>query len=65
MVYEEWESSKDLEAHLKSHWYNAMFNHPSSYSLVSAETNKLRFDIKEGVYLENGIPTGYCRDEFK
>ena len=65
VVYEECENSKDLGAYLKSHWYKTMSNHPISFSLVSAETNKLRIDIKEAVYLENGIPTGYFRNEFK
>ena len=63
VVYEEWESGADLEAHLQSDWYRNMFAHLSQYSIGSAEINKFRVDLKEPVYNEIGVATGYFSDE--
>ena len=63
VVYEEWESGADLEAHLKGEWYLNMFGHLAQYNILNAETNKYRVDIKEPVYGEDGVATGYFTDE--
>ena len=65
VVYEEWESGADLEAHLKGDWYLNMFRHIAQYNILNAETNKFRVDIKEPVYGEDGVATGYFSDEAK
>ena len=33
IVFEEWESGTDLEAHLKGDWYRDMFAHLSQYTI--------------------------------
>ena len=63
VVYEEWESGADFEAHLKGEWYLNMFGHLAQYKILNAETNKFRVDIKEPVYGEDGVATGYFTDE--
>ena len=60
-MYEEWESGADLEAHLKGDWYRNMFGHLAQYNILSAEINKFRVDLKEPVYGEDGIATGFSR----
>ena len=55
VVYEEWESGADLEAHLKGEWYLNMFGHLAQYNILNAETNKFRVEIKEPVYGEDGV----------
>ena len=65
VVYEEWESSTDLEVHLQSEWYRDMFSHLAQYNIISAETNKFRVDLKEPVYREDGIATGFFSDEMR
>ncbi len=63
VVYEEWESGADLEAHLKDEWYRNMFGHLSQYNILNAEINKFRVERKEPVYGEDGVATGYFSDE--
>ena len=63
VVYEEWESGADLEAHLKGEWYLNMFGHLAHYNILNAETNKFRVEIKEPVYGEDGVATGFFSDE--
>ena len=59
----EWESSADLDAHLQGVWYRDMFGHLAQYNVINAETNKFRVDVKEPVYGEDGIATGFFSDE--
>ena len=63
VVYEEWESGADLEAHLQGEWYRNMFGHLAQYNIINAETNKFRIDVKEPVYGDDGIATGFFSDE--
>ncbi len=65
VIYEEWESEADLEAHLRGKWYINMHSHLSQYNLIHAETNKFRVDLKEPVYGEDGVATGFFSDENK
>ena len=34
VVYEEWDSGADLEAHLKGEWYLNMFGHLAQYNIL-------------------------------
>jgi quinol monooxygenase YgiN len=63
VVQEEWESGADLEAHLRGDWYRDMFGHLAQYNIISAEINKFRIALKEPVYGEDGIATGFFSDE--
>lgn len=63
VVYEEWESEADLEAHLQGDWYRNMFGHLAQYNIIAAETNKFRVELKEPVYNGNGVATGYFSDQ--
>ena len=63
VVYEEWESEDDLEAHLQGDWYRNMFGHLAQYSIINAEINKFRVEFKEPVYNSDGVATGYFSDQ--
>jgi len=63
IVFEEWESGADLDAHLKGDWYRDMFAHLSQYTILSADINKYRVTLKELVYGDDGIASGYFSDE--
>ena len=61
MVYEEWTSSENLEAHLNSHFYRDMGGHLSSFERVqtTAPILKYRVELQEPVYDENGVAKGH------
>ena len=65
VVYEEWESAEDLEAHLRDHWYDDMRAHLGKYNLLGAETNKYRVTLKEPVYGPDFVASAYFSDEEK
>ena len=63
VVYEEWESGADLEAHLQGEWYRNMFGHLAQYNIISAETMKFRVDVYVSVFGVDGVATGFFSDE--
>ena len=63
IVFEEWDSGADLDAHLKGDWYRYMFAHLSQYTILSADISKYRVTLKELVYGDDGIASGYFSDE--
>jgi quinol monooxygenase YgiN len=56
-VFEEWESSEDLQVHLEGEAYFGMLGHLGSYTILSAETLKYRCDLSEPVYGPDGVAT--------
>jgi quinol monooxygenase YgiN len=63
IVFEEWDSGADLDAHLKGDWYRDMFAHLSQCTILSADIHKYRVTLKELVYGDDGIASGYFSDE--
>ena len=59
-VYEEWESSETLDAHLSSHWYRDMGAHLATYRRKPRDTviKKYRVDFEEPVYDATGVARG-------
>ena len=62
-MFEEWDSGADLDAHLKGDWYRDMFAHLYQYTILSADISKYRVTLKELVYGDDGIASGYFSDE--
>jgi quinol monooxygenase YgiN len=59
-VFEEWETSEDLSAHLSSHWYADMRAHMGKFRRTGASVRKYRVDLSEPVY----DATGKARGDF-
>ena len=61
MVYEEWTSSENLEAHLNSHFYRDMGAHLGSFDRIQTDSPilKYRVDLQEPVYDETGVAKGH------
>jgi len=61
MVYEEWTSSEELEAHLNSRFYQDMGAHLSSFERVQTDSPimKYRVDLQQPVYDETGVAKGH------
>lgn len=63
-VYEEWESSETLEAHLQGHWYRDMGAHLAKYPRKPSQNviKKYRVEHEEPVYDETGVARGHFKD---
>lgn len=57
-VYENWDSSEDLCAHLAGPYYMKMLAHMGSYDVYNVEVSKCRPEIEEPVYDPEGKPRG-------
>ena len=55
-VYEYWESTEDLAAHLAGPYYAQMLRLLGQYGAESAEVSKFRIDHEEPVYDPEGKP---------
>ncbi len=55
-VYENWESTEDLAAHLAGPCYAQMLALLGKYNVTSAEVSKFRTDLEEPVYDPEGRP---------
>jgi len=55
-VYENWESTEDLAAHLAGPYYSAMLGILGQYGVENAEVSKFRVDLEEPVYDPEGRP---------
>jgi quinol monooxygenase YgiN len=55
-VYEYWESTQDLAAHLAGSYYAQMLGLLGEYGAENAEVSKFRVDLEEPVYDEQGKP---------
>lgn len=56
-VFEEWDTTETLAAHLIGKAYHGMLAHLQRFSILAAETLKYRFDQREPVYRADGIAT--------
>jgi len=57
-VYENWESSEDLSAHLAGKYYAQMLGILGSYELLDTSVSKFKIAIEEPVYDPEGNPRG-------
>ncbi len=55
-VYENWESSEDLAAHLAGPYYANMLALLGGYGVYNTEVSKFRIDLEEPVYDPEGVP---------
>ena len=55
-VYENWDSSEDLAAHLAGPCYSGMLALLGKYQVVGTEVSKFRVDLEEPVYDPEGVP---------
>ena len=55
-VYEYWESTEDLAAHLAGPYYAGMLGLLSGYNIENTEVSKFRIDHEEPVYDPEGKP---------
>ena len=55
-VYENWETEKDLAAHLAGKYYTGMLALLGEYELLASDVLKYRIDHAEPVYDEKGQP---------
>ena len=55
-VYENWESSEHLAAHLASNYYANMLTVLNQYEILDTDILKYRIDHSEPVYDETGTP---------
>lgn len=62
-VFEEWEDQADLARHLAGPAYAGMIGHLSGFGILSADTRKYRFDLREPVYGPNGKPTAWFAED--
>ncbi|MBT4162180.1 MAG: antibiotic biosynthesis monooxygenase [Gammaproteobacteria bacterium] len=63
-VYEEWASSKALDAHLNSHWYRDMGAHLGTFERkpMTEPILKYRADLQEPIYDETGVASGHFKE---
>ena len=57
-VYENWDSSEDLNAHLKGAFYANMLGLLGKYEMLGTDILKYRIDHEEPVYDPEGVPRG-------
>lgn len=57
-VYENWDSSEDLCAHLAGSYYAKMLAHMGNYEVYNTVVSKFRIDHEEPVYDPEGKPRG-------
>ncbi len=57
-VYENWESSEDLNAHLAGRFYAEMLGLLGQYEMLGTDILKYRIDHSEPVYDPDGVPRG-------
>lgn len=57
-VYENWESSEALSAHLAGEYYAKMLGILGSYEVYDAVVSKYKVAIEEPVYDDQGVPRG-------
>lgn len=55
-VYENWDSTENLAAHLAGTYYTQMLGVLGKYGVTSAEISKFRTDLEEPVYDPEGRP---------
>ncbi len=55
-VYENWDSTEDLAAHLAGPYYAGMLGLLGSYNIENVEVSKFRIDLEEPVYDPEGKP---------
>lgn len=55
-VYEYWDSTEDLAAHLAGPYYAQMLALLGKYGAENAEVSKFRIDLEEPVYDPEGTP---------
>ncbi|MFT6286277.1 MAG: quinol monooxygenase YgiN [Alcanivorax sp.] len=55
-VYENWDSTEDLAAHLAGPYYLKMLTALGEYGVENVEISKFRVDLQEPVYDETGTP---------
>lgn len=56
-VFEEWDTSEQLAAHLAGPAYTGMLAHLAGFSILAAATRKYRVDLIEPVYGADGTAT--------
>jgi len=61
-VYEEWESSEALAAHLSGEPYLQMSDHLKACGILGADVAKYRIDRMEPIYDGTGVPRGDFAD---
>ncbi len=63
-VYEEWDSSEALEAHLNTDWYRDMGAHLASHNMKPPVKPILKYRVehKEPVYDETGVARGHFKE---
>ncbi len=61
-VYEEWESSETLIAHLAGEPYLRMSDHLKACGILGADVAKYRIDRMEPIYDGTGMPRGDFAD---
>ncbi len=54
-MFEEWDTTQELAAHLVGPAYLGMLAHLGGQTILAAETVKYRYDLKEPVYRADGI----------
>jgi quinol monooxygenase YgiN len=57
-VYENWDSSEDLNAHLAGEYYSGMLGLLGKYEMLGTDILKYRIDLAEPVYDPEGVPRG-------
>ena len=57
-VYENWDSSEDLNAHLAGSFYSGMLALLGKYEMLGTDILKYRIDHAEPVYDPEGVPRG-------
>ncbi|WP_101757994.1 putative quinol monooxygenase [Oceanicoccus sp. KOV_DT_Chl] len=57
-VYENWDSSEDLSAHLAGPFYAKMLGVLGSYDVSNVEVSKFKIALEEPVYDPEGKPRG-------
>ena len=57
-VYENWDSSEDLNAHLAGPYYQGMLQLLGKYEMKGTDILKYRIDHAEPVYDPEGVPRG-------
>lgn len=57
-VYENWDSSEDLSAHLAGPFYAKMLGILGSYGILDTQVSKFKIAIEEPVYDQEGKPRG-------
>jgi quinol monooxygenase YgiN len=55
-VYENWQSTRDLAAHLQGHFYTEMLALVTKFEILGTDILKYRIDHAEPVYDESGTP---------